>query len=161
MVTSRRLHSPPSTSSSSKQSRMPCGIWGVSVAQQLQAQTSCTREPRIIGSTNLDDCFRGACLLQALFAQAVFVAAAGIDSRRRLAAEKDQTLGEDGKPRDGAGASCLHDGVGNDAVIVGDVHGVVPGRVGNRVELDGDVHELDKPRLCADRLVERTLRLDG
>ena len=51
MVTSSRLHSPVSTSGSSKQPSSASGMEGAVSLWQQQPHASITREPRMIGST--------------------------------------------------------------------------------------------------------------
>ena len=51
IVTSRRLHSPVSTSGSSKQPSSASGMAGEASFWQQQLHASITREPRMIGST--------------------------------------------------------------------------------------------------------------
>lgn len=160
IVTSRRLLSPSRTSCSSKQPRMASGMTGgdggqaIAIADLLHARAEDHRVD------DLDDGLRHVSGLDGLLAEAADAAPARETARARLAAEHDEPLREDGESCDRRRAAASGGRIGDDAVVEREVDRVVARGIGDGLNVDADVQQLNIACLCADRAVERLLRRD-
>ena len=80
--------------------------------------------------------------------------------RALVSAEHDEPLREDGESCDRRRAAAGGGRIGDDAVVEREVDRVVACGIGDGLDVDADVQQLNVACLCADRAVERLLRRD-